>query len=287
MVLSVFFFALTFPAARIAQSGRPRPAGGSSLMASRSAAAAPFRIVVIPDSQYLTATFTNEWNDQINWIIHNRAALNIKAVMHLGDLVDSPNPAQLHAAMYGLNKLRKAGVPLILTPGNHDQDSNPTPTMMVNLTLAGLTPGWYSNYPNYGSGWSMGFQNPTNLLGSYLLISNAAQPWLLGCTTWLPSAANLAWISNVFLAYSNVPAIYFQHIFVGQRADGRISAWSNPWSVERAGLSPPITRRLICGPTGLKEPPTFFGWPADMSRTTPIPHFIPLRPMTATSSPLL
>ena len=40
------------------------------------------------------------------------------------------------------------------------------------------------------------------------------------------------------MGYSNVPAIYFQHIFVGQRADGRVSSWSDPWGVERAGLTP-------------------------------------------------
>ena len=196
-----------------------------------------FSIVVIPDSQYLVASFTNEWNDQINWIIKNQAAYNIKAVMHLGDLVDVPNAVQLHAAMWALDNLRSAGVPLILTPGNHDQDRNPTPTMMTNLSLAGMTPSWFSNYPNYGAGWSMGFQNPTNLLGSYLFITNGTQPYLLGCTTWLPNVTNLTWISNVFLTYSNVPAIYFQHIFVGQRADGRISSWSDPWGLERAGLA--------------------------------------------------
>jgi hypothetical protein len=194
--------------------------------------------VVIPDSQYLVARYTNRWNDQIAWIINNQAALNIKAVMHLGDLVDITNPAQLRAAMWGLNSLRDAGVPLIMTPGNHDQDINGPPGMMANLSMAGLTPSWYFNYSNYGVGWSMGFQNPTNLLGSYLLITNGTQPYLLGCTTWLPNVTNLTWISNVFLTYSNVPAIYFQHVFVGQRADGRISSWSDPWSVERGGLAP-------------------------------------------------
>jgi len=161
-----------------------------------------FSIVVIPDSQYLVASFTNRWNDQINWIIRNQAAYNIKAVMHLGDLVDTPNAAQLHAGMWGLARLRDAGVPLILTPGNHDQDIDPIPGMMTNLSLAGMTPSWYSNYANYGAGWSMGFQNPTNLLGSYLLITNGTQPYLLGCTTWLPNVTNLTWISNVFLTYS-------------------------------------------------------------------------------------
>jgi hypothetical protein len=211
------------------------PAG--ALLAQGAAAQPSFSIVVIPDSQYLVASFTNGWNDQINWIINNQTVHNIKAVMHLGDLVDIANPAQLQTAMWGLNNLRNAGVPLIFAPGNHDQDYNPIPGMMTNLTRAGMTPGWYSNYPNYGAGWSMGFQNPTNLLGSYLLITNGTQPYLLGCTAWLADITNLTWISNVFQTYSNIPAIYLQHIFVGQRGDGRISSWSDPWGLERSGLA--------------------------------------------------
>jgi hypothetical protein len=206
---------------------------GGALLAQKTSNQPSFGIVIIPDSQYLTATYTNLWNDQINWIISNQAACNIKAVMHLGDLVDYPNAVQLRQAMYGLNNLRNAGVPLILAPGNHDLDANGTPGPMIRLTTAGLTPNWFSNYPNYGAGWSMGFENPTNLLGSYLLITNGTQPCLLTCLAWQPNQTLVTWASNVVQSCSNIPAIYFEHIFVSDHPDGRMSSWSTIDSIER------------------------------------------------------
>ena len=238
-LVAAFFFAALFSA--------------GAVLAQNTAAAPSFGIVVIPDSQYLTATYTNLWNDQINWVISNRAARNIKAVMHLGDLVDVPNTVQLNHAMYGLNNLRNAGVPLILAPGNHDLDANGTPGPMIKLTGAGLTPNWFSNYPNYGAGWSMGFENPTNLLGSYLLITNGTQPYLLTCLAWQPDQTLVTWASNVVRSCSNMPAIYFEHIFVSDRPDGRMSGWSTIDSVERsssAGL-PGLTLGTIFTPTRL------------------------------------
>src|SRR5581483_6585472 len=81
-----------------------------------------FSVVLIPDSQYLTGYCTNEWNDQMAYIRNNAGALNIKAAIHLGDLVDAADDRQLAAAMHGLDTLRASGVPFILAPGNHDCD---------------------------------------------------------------------------------------------------------------------------------------------------------------------
>ncbi len=198
-----------------------------------------FSIVVIPDSQYLTGNTTrhgtNLWLDQVDWIIQHAAPYNIKAVLHLGDLVDNADERQLRNAMAGLNLLRAAGCPLIIAPGNHDCDSGSSrPQRLMNMASNGLAPGWFSNYANFGRGWTMGFQNPSNLLGSYLLFTNGAQPYLITALAWLPNQTTMLWASNVAASHGDVPCIYAQHPFVDSDPAGMRLSWDSVWSVERA-----------------------------------------------------
>ncbi|SRR6266536_148256 len=47
-----------------------------------------FSIVLFPDTQYYHGNNTYVFQDQANWVVNNYAALNIKMVIGLGDMVD-------------------------------------------------------------------------------------------------------------------------------------------------------------------------------------------------------
>jgi regulation of enolase protein 1 (concanavalin A-like superfamily) len=86
-----------------------------------------FVIVVLPDTQGETAqTPPSHYISQMNWIVNNKTALNIKYVLHVGDLVnwDTPfsNPPHymyVHGSN-GFNQLFTAGIPYAIAVGNHD-----------------------------------------------------------------------------------------------------------------------------------------------------------------------
>ena len=105
-----------FPA--VEAGGRP---DASSLEAGAEASPMPaVSIVILPDTQYYAAAYPDVFADQTNWILGQKTALNIAAVLHVGDIVDtSDSPYQWDvagAAMHSLDGI----VPYVVVPGNHD-----------------------------------------------------------------------------------------------------------------------------------------------------------------------
>src|SRR5688572_29407875 len=86
-----------------------------------------FVMIVLPDTQGETAqTPPSHYTSQMSWIVNNKTALNIKYVLHVGDLVnwDTPfsNPPHymyVHGSN-GFNQLFNAGIPYAIAVGNHD-----------------------------------------------------------------------------------------------------------------------------------------------------------------------
>ena len=121
---------------------------GLALFAAAPAfAAEPFTLIVVPDTQNYTDfdDINDQYNlGQMNWIRNNMTNLNIKFVMHLGDLQNPGNPYRTQAdniyepdmsqptgnvqdkidgwnrADAAIQVLDNAAIPYSLVPGNHD-----------------------------------------------------------------------------------------------------------------------------------------------------------------------
>ncbi len=50
-----------------------------------------FTVVALPDTQYYSKSFPDQFNSQSQWIADNRATDNIVFVTHLGDTVHDPS----------------------------------------------------------------------------------------------------------------------------------------------------------------------------------------------------
>jgi hypothetical protein len=89
-----------------------------------------FTVVVLPDTQYYTTEGAGRepiFHSQTQWIVDNRAAYNIKAVIHNGDIVDKGRELYqwgvADAAMKRLETIPGLadGLPFGVCVGNHDQ----------------------------------------------------------------------------------------------------------------------------------------------------------------------
>ena len=79
-----------------------------------------FSIIVLPDTQSLVKNDPKLFNEQINWIVENKKALNIVFVTHVGDIVqDANNATQWETASQVLSRLDGV-VPYGVAYGNHD-----------------------------------------------------------------------------------------------------------------------------------------------------------------------
>lgn len=117
-----------------------------------TAAGPDFRLVVLPDTQYYSQNFTHIFRTQAGYIAAQRDALNIAAVLHLGDIVNRPTPLQMGFADEAVRVLESVpDLPFGLCVGNHDQSPNghPAGTAAFN-TWFGVerfaTQSWYGGH---------------------------------------------------------------------------------------------------------------------------------------------
>jgi Big-like domain-containing protein/calcineurin-like phosphoesterase family protein len=129
---------------------------GLSPNASISASDPDFSIVLFPDTQYYNGSYNYVFQDQANWVVANKAGLNIKLVIGVGDIVDgggypvdstgkvigtcskAPSSSwqkQWQQAQAAVKILTSHGIPYQPTIGNHDYDcqaNRPQPRSATN-----------------------------------------------------------------------------------------------------------------------------------------------------------
>jgi hypothetical protein len=82
----------------------------------------PFRIVLLPDTQYYASSRPDIFDGQTAWVCANKTALGIAAVLHEGDMVDTYNAdAQWVNASHSMAILEACGLPYAIGWGNHDK----------------------------------------------------------------------------------------------------------------------------------------------------------------------
>lgn len=87
----------------------------------------PFNFIVIPDTQYLASRWHPEawrphYHTLCDWIVNNKNSLNIKAVLHVGDIVNTGVTEEYDWATAAIKKITDADIPFFPALGNHDFD---------------------------------------------------------------------------------------------------------------------------------------------------------------------
>ena len=111
----------------IAVSGAQAPVMEFTVAAAPSAQVTPdnqaFGIAVLPDTQQETMyASTTRFANRTKWLVDNRAKVNLKYVLHTGDVVNWGwlAPSQFTIAKAAIKRLSDANIPYALTIGNHD-----------------------------------------------------------------------------------------------------------------------------------------------------------------------
>ena len=167
-----------------------------------------YNIVLIPDTQNTVEYRPDVMDTAIDELIASVDELNIKGVVHLGDVVDdSGDAAQYNNAKDIFYQLPEAGVKFLVQPGNHDnwagngssywhyfgQDSK----AYMSLTSSYLTPKAWSGAMFVEAGSY-----------TYMIISLACEG---GKTSWNPSSGELEWFESMLQQYPNCPTIVTRH----------------------------------------------------------------------------
>jgi len=173
----------------------------------------PATIVVLPDTQYYSAAYPGVFADQTSWVLAQRTSLNIAALLHVGDLVETPgSTAEWLVASWSMRVLDGV-VPYVIVPGNHDTDSS----------RRGLINAYFSptSMP-----WITGTMETGQIENNYALLDIGRETWLVVGLEFGPRDAVVTWADSVLKTYPTRPAILVTHAYLygdGNRYDIALS----------------------------------------------------------------
>src|SRR5205807_1407075 len=129
----------------------------TSPMISQALAPDDFSLVLFPDTQNEAQYYPQVLASETQWVVNNSAALNIQAVLGLGDIVnDGASTAQQQNADAAIRTLDNAGMPYLLAIGNHDYDAANPSTRSVNGYNTWFGPTRYASYAYYQRNYPAG-----------------------------------------------------------------------------------------------------------------------------------
>jgi hypothetical protein len=202
-------------------------------------------LVLMPDTQHYSQTYPEHFDAQTQWIKDQRTALNIKYVLHEGDIVntaaDTDQWDNARAALDTLNGF----VPYALAPGNHDyggQGQNRT-TFFDHQATDSDTNNYFGVGTPYASQTSIGGFYPGDGPGktdnSYHTFNSNGEDWIVFAMEWGPRDVVVQWADQVLTAHPNHNAILVTHAYMYN--DDTIYDWatkgsSQSWNPHSYGI---------------------------------------------------
>ncbi|MGA7741663.1 MAG: metallophosphoesterase [Polyangia bacterium] len=170
----------------------------------------PWTLVVLPDTQYYSASYPDRFDAQTNWIVNQATARNILYVVHEGDIVDNDVDDQWQNASHSMHLL-DGNVPYVLTIGNHDypgaggatsRDTSLFDSYFPLANLQAIQPGFKGTY------------DPASASNSYHLFDAEGQTWLIISLEFGPRDAVLTWADGILKANVSANAIIVTHAYL-------------------------------------------------------------------------
>ena len=179
-----------------------------------------FTVVVLPDTQRYSYTYPEIFAMQTQWVVDNKDKLNIKFVIHVGDIVSYGDQYDSEWANASASlSILEGKVPYLVIPGNHDGPPN---FSKFNQYFPSSR---FDGFEYYGGHYpAEGNQNNCGFL------SVGGCKYLFLGLEFSPSASILDWAKSVLDAHPDRLAIVFTHDYLttsgARSAVGRF-IWNN------------------------------------------------------------
>jgi hypothetical protein len=179
-----------------------------------------FTIIALPDTQFYSRDLSPTFGAQTQWIVENKARLNIVYVAHLGDSVENGNSFTsewdyAEAAMTRIENPKTTGllhgIPYGIAVGNHDQTPGGNPagnsTQLYNTYFGAAR---FSGRTYYGGHFGSNNDN------HFSLFSAGGMDFIVVYMEFDPAAdpAVLAWADNLLKTHIDRRAIVVSHYLV-------------------------------------------------------------------------
>jgi len=192
-----------------------------------------FTIIVLPDTQHYSESYPQHFAAQTQWIKDNVDALNIKYVLHLGDVTEHNSPEEWKVARAAMDTLNGV-VPYAICPGNHDYSYDYRTDIPVEKKQSTLftnsgkdvpacfgtgTP--YATQPSLG-GFHIEDDGTISTGNSWHTFEAQGEKFLVVALEWGPRDSVVEWANRVVRRHPKHHAILITHAYMyhdGSRLD--------------------------------------------------------------------
>lgn len=154
-----------------------------------------YSFVILPDTQNIVERKPEYYFEMMNWINNNKNEYNIKAVFHMGDIVNENTDSQWEIAKNGIDIIKD--IPFIPMMGNHDSKE------MFDQYIK------YSDYKQ--KDYFGGAYYNDSLSHFYWFVNSDKKEYLIISLGWAPSWDVLDWADNIIKTYNNKNVIIISH----------------------------------------------------------------------------
>lgn len=166
-------------------------------------------LAILPDTQVYSLRNPGLFSLQTHWIARNRERLDIRYVLHLGDIVNNNTELEWTRARTALDNLFEAGVPLALVPGNHDYgpsgDASTRDTLMNEIFDFDR----HAAQPGFG-----GAMTDRMLDNTYHLFEAGDEKWIVLALEWGPRDETIAWANRMMDRHADRRGILITHAYM-------------------------------------------------------------------------
>src|SRR5512146_829401 len=176
-----------------------------------AAQAAPqdFSVVLLPDTQYYSESHPTIFNQQTQWIVANRAAWNVQAVIGEGDIVNTPSQSyEWVNADAAIQTLDQSGLPYTLAIGNHDYDG----VLPQNRSTTAYNQ-WFGVSRYISKPWYLGHYGSTNE-SFYTTFTVNGQRYIVLALEYYPRDEVLQWAASIIQGNPDAEIFVATHSFL-------------------------------------------------------------------------
>lgn len=165
-------------------------------------------LAVLPDTQVYSLRFPGVFTAQTGWIVQNRERLDIRYVLHLGDIVNNNTPREWANARAAMSLLDGV-VPYAMVPGNHDYGPSGDASTRDTLLNEYFPPDVYRGWSTFGS-----TMEPGRLDNSFHLFEAGGRRWIVIALEWGPRDSTIAWANEVMRRHADRLGILITHAYM-------------------------------------------------------------------------
>lgn len=169
-----------------------------------------FTIAVLPDTQMYCQKVPEGFYAQTKWLVENKDARNISAVLHLGDITNRNTPEQWDVAVKAMSQL-DGHIPYFMVPGNHDySDGGSAKDRTTNLNQY-FPLAKFQAQPTFGGTYD---KEADRMENTYHLFSAGGRDFVVIGLEFGPRADVVRWANEVAEKYSDREAILITHAYI-------------------------------------------------------------------------